>query len=55
MVHFERGADDLHGSTSFVNTTAKLWDIAPEEIKKATSLNQAKNQIRKFVKNCIAI
>ena len=55
MIHFERGADDLHGSTSFVNTTAKLWEIAPEEIKKATSLNQAKNQIRKFVKNCIAI
>ena len=53
MTHFDRGADDLHGSTSFVNTTAKLWDISPDEIKKASSLNQAKRLIRNFVKNNI--
>ena len=55
MIHFDRGADDLHGSTSFVNTTAKLWDIVPDEIKKALSLNQAKRLIRNFVKSDIPV
>ena len=38
MTHFDRGVDDLHGSTSFVNTTAKIWNIAPDEIKKSASI-----------------
>ena len=55
VVLFDLGANDIHGSTGFVNTTAKLWNRSPVEIKKASTLDQAKREIRKFVKNYIPI
>ena len=47
---FERGVDDLHGSAGFVNPTARIWNIAPEEVKNANSLSEVKRHIRNFVK-----
>ena len=47
---FERGVEDLHGSADFVNPTARIWNEAPDEIKNATRLSEAKRCIRNFVK-----
>ena len=55
VVLFDLGANDIHGSTGFVNTTAKLWNRSPVEIKKASTLDQAKREIRKFVKSSIPL
>ena len=49
-VLFDQGIDDLYGSASFVNQTAKLWNMAPDNIKKAKNIDQAKREIRNFVK-----
>ena len=45
----ETGAEDIYGSAGFVNTTAKLWNKSPDSVKEATSLSQAKREIRTFV------
>ena len=47
---FERGVDDIHGSVGFVNPTARIWNQAPEEIKTAETINEAKRHIRNYVK-----
>ena len=49
-VLFDQGIVDLYGSASFVNQTAKLWNMAPDNIKKAKNIDQAKREIRNFVK-----
>ena len=48
--YFERGVLDLHGSVGFVNSTAKIWNSAPDKIKTASSLPEARRNIRAFVK-----
>ena len=47
---FERGVDDIHGSVGFVNPTARIRNQAPEEIKTAETINEAKRHIRNYVK-----
>ena len=47
---FERGVPDLHGSVGFVNTTAKIWNSASEEIRTSASLSEARRHIRNYVK-----
>ena len=46
---FERGVDDLQGSVGFVNSTARIWNQAPEEIRCAKTLEEARRHIRKYV------
>ena len=53
VVLFDLGVNDIHGSTGFVNTTARLWNKCPVEIKKASTLDKAKREIRNFVKDNI--
>ena len=45
----------IYGSAGFVKTTAKLWNKAPMSIKLASSLDQAKERIKKFVREEIPI
>ena len=47
---FERGVNDIHGSAGFVNPTARIWNKAPEDIRTAGTLTEAKRHIRKYVK-----
>ena len=47
---FERGVNDLKGSVGFVNSTARIWNQAPEEIRCAKTLTEAKRHIRNYVK-----
>ena len=46
---FERGVDDLHGSASFVNPTARIWNAAPSTVTHAETESQARKAIRNFV------
>ena len=46
---FERGVSDLQGSVGFVNSTARIWNQAPEEIRCAKTLSEARKHIRKYV------
>ena len=49
------GVDDIYGSAGFVNTTAKLWNKAPISVKLASSLDQAKQKIKQFVREEIPL
>ena len=51
----DTGVDDIYGSAGFVKTTAKLWNKAPMSIKLASSLDQAKERIKQFVREEIPI
>ena len=46
---FERRVDDLQGSVGFVNSTARIWNQSPEEIRCAKTLTEARRHIRKYV------
>ena len=48
---FEPGDDNrITSAGSFVNQTAKIWNQAPISIKNSSTLEQAKRQIRSYVK-----
>ena len=51
----DTGVEDIYGSSSFVNSTAKLWNKSPDSVKEAPSLSSAKKEIRRFVKEEIPI
>ena len=41
-------AKTVAAKLSFSRDTARLWNIAPEAIKQASTLNIAKNEIKKY-------
>ena len=48
---FEPGDDNrITSAGSFVNQTARIWNQAPISIKNSSTLEQAKRQIRSYVK-----
>ena len=45
----DSGVEDIYGSTGFVQTTAKLWNVSPLSVKEAPTISLAKKEIRKYI------
>ena len=46
----ETGQKDKYSNGSFLYLTAKVWNSAPQSVKEATTLYQAKGAIKRFVR-----
>ena len=47
---FETRPADKFANGSFVQKTIEIWNMAPRSVQDATTLYQAKNAIRQYVK-----
>ena len=47
---FESVTEDKFANGSFLQRTTQIWNMAPRNIKEATTIYQAKSAIRNYVK-----
>ena len=47
---FEPKTEDKFANGSFLQKTTQIWNVAPKNIKESTTIHQARNAIRQYVK-----